>query len=118
MHAGIDALDVHLEMGETVVRGTEMGDFVGTINTLAPGTDFTPALAGQPGGLCQVPHWGYVIDGSMTITYADGTDETLNAGDIFYLPAGHTALTTDGVQVAEFSPAGPMTTLLSEITGG
>jgi uncharacterized cupin superfamily protein len=105
-------------MGETVVRGTEMGDFAATINTLAPGTDFTPALADQPGGLCQVPHWGYVIEGSMTIRYADGTEEELNAGDIFHLPAGHTALTTGGVQVAEFSPAEPMTKLLREIAGG
>lgn len=118
MHSTIDTLDVRLAMGETVVRGTEMGDFAATINTLAPGTDLTPALAGQPGGLCQVPHWGYVIDGSMTIRYADGSEEELNAGDIFHLPAGHTAITADGVQLAEFSPAAPMAKLLGDIAGG
>jgi hypothetical protein len=117
MHSTIDTLDVHLAMGETVIRGTEMGDFAATINTLAPGTDLTPALAGQPGGLCQVPHWGYVIDGSMTIRYADGTEEELNAGDIFHLPAGHTAVSADGVQLAEFSPAAPMAKLLGDIAG-
>ena len=118
MHSTVDTLDVQIDMGETVIRGTEMGDLAANINTLGPGTDMTPALAGQPGGLCQVPHWGYVIDGSMTVTYADGSDEELAAGDIFHLPPGHTVRTDGGIQIADFSPAEPMAKLLAEMVGG
>jgi CspA family cold shock protein len=64
---------------------------------LGPGADLRPLLKGLPDDHCQVPHWGYVLKGSMTIAYADGQEETLRAGDLWYLPPGHTARTDEGV---------------------
>ncbi|HKI89658.1 MAG TPA: hypothetical protein VKA38_11570, partial [Draconibacterium sp.] len=66
--------------------------------------DFTPLLKGLPHDLCNSPHWGYVIEGSMKIIYADGKEETLHAGEVYYLPPPHTAVVDKYVKYIEFSP--------------
>jgi quercetin dioxygenase-like cupin family protein len=40
----------------------------------------------------------------MKIKYDDGTEETVSAGDVFYMPAGHNALSNEEVAWIEFSP--------------
>jgi hypothetical protein len=40
--------------------------------------------------LCQCPHWGTVLKGSINVRYADGREETVRAGDVYYWPPGHT----------------------------
>jgi hypothetical protein len=72
---------------------------------LPAGTDATPWLKGLPGDLCQCPHWGYVLKGSIHIGYADGTEEVVKAGEIFHFPAGHTGWTDEDVSWVEISPA-------------
>jgi quercetin dioxygenase-like cupin family protein len=53
-----------------------------------------------------VPHWGYVIEGLFTVHFSDGHEETIGAGQLFYMQPHHDRLTTDaGVLLAEFSPA-------------
>lgn len=47
------------------------------------GTDIATLLEGLEGNLCQSPHWGYVLEGGITITYADGSSETVAAGALF-----------------------------------
>jgi ketosteroid isomerase-like protein/mannose-6-phosphate isomerase-like protein (cupin superfamily) len=42
---------------------------------------------------CQTHHHGYVLSGSMQVRMDDGTESTVNAGDMFDLPAGHDAWT-------------------------
>jgi hypothetical protein len=68
------------------------------------GTDFTPLLKGLPNDLCHCPHWGYVVKGSMNIRYTDGAEETVKAGEVFYLPAGHTAWTDQDTAILDVSP--------------
>jgi len=73
---------------------------------LSPGTDLGPVLAQLPGGDCSVPHWGYVIEGSFTVHFADGQQKTVDAGQLFDMQPHHDRLTTAaGVQMAELSPA-------------
>jgi hypothetical protein len=38
---------------------------------------------------CQVEHIGYVISGSLGIRHDDGTEEELNAGDVYRIAPGH-----------------------------
>jgi hypothetical protein len=68
------------------------------------GTDFTPLLEGLPNDLCHSPHWGYLVKGSMSVRYADGTEETVKAGEVFYWPAGHTAWTNEDTAILDVSP--------------
>jgi hypothetical protein len=72
---------------------------------LPAGTDATPLLKGLPGDKCQCAHWGYVLKGSMHIGYADGAEEVVKAGDVFYFPPGHTGWTDEDVAWVEVSPA-------------
>jgi hypothetical protein len=66
--------------------------------------DFTPLLKGLPDDLCHCAHWGYIVKGSIHIGYADGTEEVVKAGEVFYWPAGHTAWTDEDVAILDFSP--------------
>ena len=68
------------------------------------GTDITELLHGLEGNLCQCPHWGYVLEGSMTTTDANGMQESVNAGDLFYWPPGHTVKANEDTDFVMFSP--------------
>ena len=76
-----------------------------TVNFVSFGVDIdsTPLLKGLPDDLCQCPHWGYVFKGRVIYWFAD-CEEVYEAGDAFYVPAGHTQL-ADGTEYLQFSPA-------------
>jgi len=105
MRASESEIDIELEVGDIVTRGTEWGGQLVRHLTLPPGTDFRPLFVGLPGDACPCPHWGYVLDGSITLRYADGREEVNRAGDVYYWPGGHTGWTDEGVTFLEFSPA-------------
>jgi quercetin dioxygenase-like cupin family protein len=50
------------------------------------------------------PHWGYVFKGSFRVKYRDH-EEVFNAGDVYYMEAGHTAIAEAGTEYLEISPA-------------
>jgi uncharacterized cupin superfamily protein len=52
-----------------------------------------------------VPSLGIRSEGSIHIGCADGTEEVVKAGDVFYLPPGHTGWTDEDVAWVEVSPA-------------
>lgn len=66
--------------------------------------DATPMLKGLPGDHCGCPHWGYVLSGRLTFRFPDH-EEVFEAGDAFYLPAGHIPLAQAGSEYVQFSPA-------------
>lgn len=41
--------------------------------------------------LCQAPHFGYQVSGTMHIVMADGTEVDMGPGDIAVIPPGHDA---------------------------
>ncbi len=73
-------------------------------NEFPAGTDVGPLLEGLEHDSCHCPHWGYILAGSMRVQYHDGKKETLQAGDVFYLPPGHIALVEEDLKMIEFSP--------------
>lgn len=83
---------------------TGYGKMAGEYFSLAAGTDIAPLLKGLEGDLCQSPHWGYLIEGAITVTYTDGSKESVNGGDLFYWPPGHTVAVTQDADVILFSP--------------
>ncbi|MFH1279242.1 MAG: cupin domain-containing protein [Candidatus Eisenbacteria bacterium] len=80
------------------------GKIGGEYFSLAAGTDITPLLQGLEGDLCQSPHWGYLLEGEVTVTFADGAKETTKGGDLFYWPPGHTVKVGADAEVILFSP--------------
>ena len=61
-------------------------------------------FAGLPDDRCQCPHWGYLLKGSFHVTYLDGPDEIVNAGEAYYLRPGHFVQTIEPVELIELSP--------------
>ena len=49
-----------------------------------------PVLVGLPNDRCPSPHWGIILEGSIRVQHADGTEETAGAGEVYYWPPGHT----------------------------
>ena len=81
-----------------------LGKIAGEYFSLGAGTDIAPLLKGLEGDLCQSPHWGYLIEGEITVTYQDGKEETVSGGDLFYWPPGHTIKAGQDAEVILFSP--------------
>jgi quercetin dioxygenase-like cupin family protein len=62
-----------------------------------------PLLVGLPDDKCPYRHWGYMLAGQMTVTYADHVEE-LSAGDAFYMTPGHSPKALAGAEFVMFSP--------------
>src|SRR5918911_2269969 len=96
------------------IRGHDWGDFRATVVSMPGGTDARPLFKGLPDDRCPAPHWGYVIKGQIRILYAD-REEVLRAGDLYYVPAGHTAVVEEDFESVEFSPPAAMEQVLDVI---
>lgn len=110
-----DLPQAHEKLG-SMVRGAEMGEMTGAFMNFPAGTDLCPLLAGLPNDHCQCPHWGYVIDGRITVTYEDGSVETVSAGELYYWPPGHVVKFEEDTRYVEFSPKAEMAAVLDHVT--
>ncbi len=108
MATAIGNVPVEISQGELETRYIEMGDMAIRHVKVPAGTDFGPVLQGLPNDRCPSPHWGIVLEGSIHLQHADGSEETAKAGDVYYWPAGHTAHTDEAVIFVEVGPVGPM----------
>ena len=96
--------------GATARQQTGFGDATGygvmggEYFSLGAGADIGPLLQGLEADLCQAPHWGYLERGAVIVTFADGTEETISGGDLFYWPPGHTVRVDEDAEVILFSP--------------
>ena len=108
MSTAINDLAVELSAGELETRYVEMGEMAIRHAKVPAGTDLTPVLKGLPNDRCPSPHWGIVLEGSILIEHADGSEETTRAGEVYHWPAGHTARTDGGVVFIEVGPVEPM----------
>ena len=86
--------------GDTDGCGTLAGEYF----SLAAGADIAPLLVGLDDELCHAPHWGYLIEGEITVTSGDGSDEDVLGGDLFHWPPGHTVRVSRDAEVVLFSP--------------
>lgn len=104
-------IEVKLEIPGAILRQkTDFGDasglgrISGEYFSLSAGVDTTPLFMGLEGNLCQSPHWGYLISGQVTTTDAEGNQESVNANDLFYWPAGHNVKVNEDSEIIMFSP--------------
>jgi hypothetical protein len=86
-------------VSEEVVEGYEI-----SFLELNEASDLAPFLKGLPDDRCTCPHWGYVVKGRVTFTFADRT-EVFEAGDAFYVEPSHTPAVAAGTEFILFSPA-------------
>lgn len=115
MHQRTDQLPVVISAGSATIRSAQFAEMCINLVQVPKGTDFGPLLAGLPGDMCQCPHWGYVIEGRIHIRFADGKQETVKAGEVFFWPAGHTGWVDEDTSFLEVSPAEATQTLIAHL---
>lgn len=105
-----------MQSPDTTMRALSgYGGMTVAYNELPAGTDFTPLLQGLENNSCHCPHWGYVVEGSIRLIYDNGTEETVNGGDVFYWPAGHTAIVEKDLKLIDFSPEKEFSELMDHV---
>jgi hypothetical protein len=108
-------MPIEMQVGEIETRASECDGVLARHVQLPAGVDFTPLFKGLPGDMCQCPHWGYVLAGSIRLRYADGSEELSSAGDVYYWRGGHTGWTDEGVTFLEFSPTAEIQPVLEHL---
>lgn len=103
MRGSMQDLPVAMEAPEGSVRVIEWGGMNVELGAFTTDIDAEPFFKGLPDDRCQCPHWGYVIKGRLRYKFAD-REEVYNAGDAYYVPAGHTPVIEAGAEWIEFSP--------------
>jgi mannose-6-phosphate isomerase-like protein (cupin superfamily) len=100
------------DFGVAVDRSSELDGYTVNFVTITTTHDLAPMLAALPTGKCTCPHWGYVVKGRVIVRY-DDREETLEAGDAFYMEPGHAPEAEAGTELVQFSP----TDQLAEVEG-
>lgn len=77
-----------------------------------PPHKLAPLLKGLPGDRCQCPHWGFLFKGTIMVRYADH-EETIHAGQAFYMAPGHVPEALENCELVQFSPSAPMREVIS-----
>jgi hypothetical protein len=100
--------DVPLEFeleGVGAARAVDQGGMTIAFEQLRAGVETAPIYRGLPDDACQSAHWGYVISGRLRIVGTDGAEESVAAGQAYYMPPGHNVVIEEDTEVVEFSPA-------------
>lgn len=103
MKSSIQDLPVIYDLPIGMSRGTEWGGMNVSVGEVRQNFDGAPLFKGLPDDRCQVPHWGYVLEGRFRLKFADH-EEVYKAGDVYYIPPGHTPIYEEGLVFIEFSP--------------
>ena len=102
------------DFGVAEDRAEDLDGYTVNFVSILKDHDLGPMLAGLPGGHCSCPHWGYVVKGKLTVRYGD-REETIGAGEAFYMPPGHVPAATAGSEIVQFSPTPQLQTVEAAI---
>jgi hypothetical protein len=94
---------------KAVAEIVNMGSVMASKVVAQPGWKWSESIKPLVGGdSCQAPHLGVVTQGSLHVVHDDGTELTINAGDVFACSAGHDAWVIGDVEVIiyEFNNSG------------
>lgn len=120
MHVPKHEIPVRIHAPGAVARqlpdfGVASGAISAEFFTFDAGTDLAPLLQGLDRDACHSPHWGYVLDGDVVITYTDRSTERCTAGDVFHWPAGHSLRVERDAALVLFSPQAEHGTVLDHV---
>jgi hypothetical protein len=104
MHTAKDELPAQT-FGDYEGRMTDFGDWRVAFEKMP--ANFPPdesPFKGLPGDRCQCEHHGFLLKGSFKVFYADGSEETVRAGEAYSLAPGHFVQTIEDTELVEFSP--------------
>ena len=99
-----EELPVLIEDGPASVRAVDWTGHSAIYVRLPGGFDLTPQVKGLPDDRCQAPLWGYMLEGRMRVVYTDGSEETIEAGELYYMAPGKTVIVEEEVELVQFGP--------------
>ena len=102
------------DFGVAEDRHDDLDGYTVNFVTIRQTHSLAPMLAALPGGRCMCPHWGFVFTGRLTIRYADH-EETVEAGEAFYMSPGHVPAAEEGTEFVQFSPADQLSATVDAI---
>ena len=111
----IDAPGAHARQLPDFGTATATAPLAAEYFIMAAGTDLAPLLQGLEHDACQSAHWGYVVAGSVLVTYTDGSGEQCSTGDVFHWPPGHSVRVVDDAELVIFSPQADHVPVLDHI---
>jgi mannose-6-phosphate isomerase-like protein (cupin superfamily) len=82
----------------------DLGGYTVAFETYTEDADLASLFVGLPDDRCQCPHWGVVLKGKVTYHFKDKS-ETIEAGEAYFAPPGHTPELHAGTELVEFSPS-------------
>lgn len=104
MKSSFKELPVTKDNPQVIVRKIEWGGMsVGAVEVRQTYNDASK-YKGLPDDQCQLPHWGYILEGQFRSKIGD-QEEVYKAGDVFYLPPGHTSVWEAGSVYIAFTLA-------------
>jgi hypothetical protein len=106
MRGSVKDMSVSLGNDALTIREADWGEMHVALERYSQRLDAAPYLRGLPDDRCQCPHWGYVVSGEMHVRYAD-REETIRAGDAYFLAPGHAVIMEANTELVEFSPRAP-----------
>jgi hypothetical protein len=104
------------DFGPAVDHSGELAGYTVNFVSLRQDADLGLMLQALPGGQCPCPHWGFLMKGRLTVRYSEG-EETIRAGEAFYLPPGHVPAATAGTEFVQFSPAAELAAVMAVVQG-
>jgi hypothetical protein len=116
MATPVNDMPIEIDNGELQTRYLELEDMAIRHARVPADADMSPLLHGLPGDRCPSPHWGIVLEGSIHMEHADGSIETVRAGEVYHWPAGHTATTDEAVVFVEVGPVEQMRAFNRHVT--
>jgi hypothetical protein len=109
-----DTMGIAMKDDGLEIRLEEAGEMTVGLFRLPGGTDLRPLLQGLEGDLCQCPHWGYMLKGTVRMHTPSGPQE-YEAGQAFYWAPGHAPEALDDVEYVDFSPTQELNTVLTHV---
>ncbi|HEX5799667.1 MAG TPA: hypothetical protein VFY02_06130 [Gaiellaceae bacterium] len=107
-------MSVAMEGDGLEIRLEQAGEMTVGFFRLPSGTDLRPLLHGLEGDLCQCPHWGYILKGTLRMHTPTGPKE-YRAGEAVYWAPGHAPEALDDVEYVDFSPTEELTAVLAHV---
>lgn len=109
-----ETMSVAMEGDGLEIRLGEAGEMTVGFFRLPGGTDLRPLLHGLEGDLCQCPHWGYMLKGTLRMHTPTGPKE-YQAGQAVYWAPGHAPEALEDVEYVDFSPTQELNTVLEHV---
>jgi len=96
-------------------RSIKAGEMEIGFTTVDRPIDCTPLYKGLPGDVCPCDHYGYVFNGSIRARYADGSEEVIGPGCVYWIPKGHVLIYDEPTVHLEINPHRQLDQLMSVV---